>query len=405
MKINWDKKYLTITVYACIISAVSVLLVFACINFKYIIDFISRFFRLASPLMYGFIIAYLFNPLMKFCESKFKFIERKKPHKKLKRILSMVITYLLFTIIFVLFIALVVPQIVSSYNDLQAKLVDYFNSTQALIENLAESSALIKTIYDRIIEFVDINKITDSLVEILQGTYVVIQNITPYISNFVINIFGQFINVLLGIIFSIYFLASKEKLNAQIQKTMYAFIKKTNVEKIVEFGKFTDKTFGGFIVGKILESVIVGVVTFVILALINMPYYPLVALIVGVTNVIPFFGPFIGAIPSAFIIFIADPAYTIWFTIIIVVIQQLDGNILGPKILGNKTGLSAMWVIVAIIVMGGLYGIVGMFIGVPIFAVLYAVLKSFAEKRLAKKELPINTEDYKPSEEDHNEDI
>jgi len=355
--------------------------------------------------MYGFIIAYLFNPLMKFCESKFKFIERKKPHKKLKRILSMVITYLLFTIIFVLFIALVVPQIVSSYNDLQAKLVDYFNSTQALIENLAESSALIKTIYDRIIEFVDINKITDSLVEILQGTYVVIQNITPYISNFVINIFGQFINVLLGIIFSIYFLASKEKLNAQIQKTMYAFIKKTNVEKIVEFGKFTDKTFGGFIVGKILESVIVGVVTFVILALINMPYYPLVALIVGVTNVIPFFGPFIGAIPSAFIIFIADPAYTIWFTIIIVVIQQLDGNILGPKILGNKTGLSAMWVIVAIIVMGGLYGIVGMFIGVPIFAVLYAVLKSFAEKRLAKKELPINTEDYKPSEEDHNEDI
>jgi len=270
MKINWDKKYLTITVYACIISAVSVLLVFACINFNYIINFIDKFFKIISPLMYGFIIAYLFNPFMKFCEKKFKKIKR----KRLKRILSMIITYLFFTIVFILFIALIVPQIVSSYNDLQSKMSDYISTTQSFIENLTESSAFLKTQYDKIVEFIDIDKITDSLVEILQGTYAVAQNVTPYILNFVTMIINQLINALLGIIFSIYFLAQKEKLNAQLQKTMHAFIKKVNVEKIIEFGRFTDKTFGGFIMGKIFESLIVGVVTFIVLALVKMPYYP-----------------------------------------------------------------------------------------------------------------------------------
>lgn len=395
MKINWNSKYTTIAIYACVISFITALLVFAGLNFSHIISWLSRLYRLANPIIYGFIIAYILNPLVKLSEKYiFKFVSKKKPRKKLKRILSMLLTYMFMTTIISLFISIIVPQIVTSYNDLESKMITYVTSAQQWIENLIESSEFVMKQYNKLMEFIDIDKITDSLKDIIQEAYNIIKNISPHILDFISMIINQLKNALLGIIFSIYFLFSKEKLSAQIKKVMNAFMRKERVDGILNFGRFTDKTFGGFIIGKILSSTIIGIITFIILAIVDMPYYPIIALIIGITDLIPFFGPFLGAIPSAFIVFIAKPSYTIWFILIIVAIQQLEGNIISPKILGESTGLSAMWVVVAITIMGGLFGIIGMFIGVPVFAILYYIVKTIVDKRLQKKQLSIDTVDY-----------
>lgn len=168
----------------------------------------------------------------------------------------------------------------------------------------------------------------------------------------------------------------------------------------LELANFTDKTFGGYITGKLLDSLIIGIIMFIVCAICKMPYTPLVSVLVGVTNVIPIVGPFIGAIPGTFIIFIVDPVKAFWFIVINVVVQQLDGNVIGPKILGQTTGLSALWVMMSITIMGGLWGLFGMLISVPIFAVLYTLVKLFVEKRLAGKGAPTETVEYYAAIED-----
>ena len=398
MKINWNKEYTTIAVYVCVISLITTLLLFAGLNFPYILNWLASIYKLMSPVIYGFVIAYVLNPLVKLCEKYvFKFVSKKKPREKLRRILSMLLTYTFMATVLTLFIAVIVPQIVSSYKDLESKMLIYVTSAQAWIEDLIDRSEFAMQQYNKLMDFIDIDKITDSLQEFIQQIYNIIQNVSPYILDFVTMIVAQLKNALLGIIFSIYFMYSKEKLIAQLKKVTYAFMKKDRVEKLFDFGKMTDKTFGGFIIGNILDSVIIGILTFITLGLLKMPYYQIISLLVGVTNFIPFFGPFLGAIPSAFIIFIAEPSKTIWFIVIIIVIQQIDGNILKPKIFGESTGLSAMWVVVAITIMGGMFGIIGMLIGVPVFAILYYIVKTVVDNRLKAKELSADTEDYMQS--------
>ena len=395
MKIKWNKEYTIIAIYICAISLITILLLFAGLNFGKISGWLSRMYKLSSPIVYGFVIAYILNPILKLCEKYvFKFVTKKKPRNKLKRILSMLLTYIFMTTVIILFISVIVPQIAASYRDLESKMYSYVTSAQQWIEDLIDKSEFAMDQYNKIMAFIDIDKITDSLKEFIQNIYNFLQNVTPHIMDFIKETASQLRNVLIGIIFSIYFLYSKEKLIAQFKKVLYAFNKKERVEKIINFGKFTDKTFGGFIIGKILDSIIIGILTFIVLAIFKIPYYQIISLIVGVTNVIPFFGPFIGAIPSAFIIFIANPPMTIWFIIIIILIQQLDGNVIGPKILGESTGLSVMWVVIAITIMGGMFGIIGMLIGVPVFAILYYIVKTIVDNRLKSKELSADTQDY-----------
>ena len=191
-------------------------------------------------------------------------------------------------------------------------------------------------------------------------------HVVLYAGTFVIEIK----NAVLGLILSVYFLFSKELIIAQIKKVMTAILSPVKTSSIIKNLRYVSSTFGSFLTGKILESIIIGLLTFIVLGIFNVPFYPIVSLIVGVTDIIPIFGPFIGAIPSAFIIFLANPIKAIWFVIIILVIQQIDANIIGPKILGEKTGLSSMWVIISLAIAGGLFGVAGMILGVPLFAVL-----------------------------------
>ena len=197
-----------------------------------------------------------------------------------------------------------------------------------------------------------------------------------------------------ALIVCVYLLMSKENFFAQIRKVLYAFFKKTTVDKILYVGNLTSVTFNGFIIGKLIDSLIIGILAFICLSILNMPYVLLVSVIIGVTNIIPFFGPFIGAIPSTFIILIVDPMQAVWFMVFILILQQIDGNIIGPKILGNTTGLPAIWVMFAILVGGGLAGFVGMIAGVPTMAVLYTLFRAYVKQRLEQKDLPSETEEY-----------
>lgn len=372
MRIEWNKKYTTITVYACIVSAITILLIFLGINIKNAGEKLRALIKLLNPLIIGFIIAYLFNPLMCSCEKGlFRFVDNKKPRPVLKRVLALIATYLIFSVIIAVFMALVIPQVALSYNDLISNMSDYMASLTTLIRNLSRS-----------LPFIDMNALLEYLNEWISDSYTLIENITPYITGFFTTLLNQLKNAFLGVIISFYLLFSKEKITAQLKKIMYAFLPKKSGDNIISFLRFTDDTFGGFIIGKLLDSLIIGILTFIVLFIFKMPYFQLVSVIVGVTNVIPFFGPFIGAIPSAFIILIADPIKALWFIVIIIVIQQLDGNVIGPKILGETTGLSSLGVIVAITVMSGLLGVAGMFIGVPLFALIYIGFESMLRRRM-----------------------
>lgn len=210
----------------------------------------------------------------------------------------------------------------------------------------------------------------------------------------VVILVGGIFDVIIGMIISFYFLFSKEMFVRQIKKCTYAMFSSRHANLVLHFATKTNEIFGGFIIGKLIDSAIIGVLCFIGLSILKMPYTLLVSVIVGVTNIIPFFGPYIGAIPSAILIMLEDPMKGIYFIIFVLILQQFDGNILGPKILGNSTGLSAFWVIVAILLGGGLFGFVGMVMGVPTFAVLYYMVGVIMKSRLEKKELPTESSYY-----------
>ena len=201
-------------------------------------------------------------------------------------------------------------------------------------------------------------------------------------------------NVIVGIIIAIYVLNSKDLFAAQAKKIAYSIFSTEHANLFIKNTRFIHRVFGGFITGKLLDSLIIGMITFVFMSVFDMPYVVLISVIIGVTNFIPFFGPFIGAIPCSFLVLMVSPLKCLYFVIFILILQQFDGNILGPKILGDSTGLSSFWVMFAILIAGGLFGFVGMIIGVPLFAVLYSLITTLVNRSLADKDLPVKTSDY-----------
>ena len=201
-------------------------------------------------------------------------------------------------------------------------------------------------------------------------------------------------NFIIGFIISIYVMYNKESFAAQGKKLVFALMNTNTANQLIKDVRFTSDTFIGFISGKILDSFIIGCICFAGTSIMETPYALLVSVIVGVTNVIPFFGPYLGAIPSAILILMVNPIKCIYFIIFIIILQQVDGNIIGPKILGGSTGLSGFWIIFSITIFGGIMGIPGMIIGVPFFAVLYALIRRFSNRLLEKRGLPTETKMY-----------
>ena len=387
MKINWNNKYATIAMYAFLVICASILLYLGISQINSIKASVNDFIGTLQPFIIGGALAYLLNFILKFYED---YILSHKTFKRLKksgkRGIGLLLTYITATIITYLFIQFVLPQLLDSIIGLVNNIPQYLNDLTKVTNDIFDNLNLQP-------EYISL--ITDKFGEAITYIITLISNLVPVIGNFIVGATSSILNIIIGIIISIYILIDKEKFMALGKKIVYALCSEEKAKFILRLATQSNMTFSRFIGGKILDSFIIGLLTFVILTIFKMPYILLISVIVGVTNIIPFFGPFIGGIPAAIIILFVSPIQALWFVVIIIVIQQIDGNIIGPKILGDSIGISAFWILFSLLVAAKLMGFVGMIIGVPLFAIFYSIIKEIVEERLRKKGLPIETEKYK----------
>ena len=387
MKINWNNKYATIAMYAFLVICASILLYLGISQINSIKASVNDFIGTLQPFIIGGALAYLLNFILKFYED---YILSHKTFKRLKksgkRGIGLLLTYITATIITYLFIQFVLPQLLDSIIGLVNNIPQYLNDLTKVTNEIFDDLNLQP-------EYISL--ITDKFGEAITYIITLISNLVPVIGNFIVDATSSILNIIIGIIISIYILIDKEKFMALGKKIVYALCSEEKAKFILRLATQSNMTFSRFIGGKILDSFIIGLLTFVILTIFKMPYILLISVIVGVTNIIPFFGPFIGGIPAAIIILFVSPIQALWFVVIIIVIQQIDGNIIGPKILGDSIGISAFWILFSLLVAAKFMGFVGMIIGVPLFAIFYSIIKEIVEERLRKKGLPIETEKYK----------
>lgn len=392
MKINWNDKYNTIAMYT-FLTCVAIALAFTAISrFSLVMGFLSQISEILTPFIYGGVLAYLLNPLMVNIEKKFLpfvFRSKFKPKQKTLRGLAILLTFLLAALVLAVFFMIVIPQVAVSVMGIVNRIPGYVpvvsEALTRLMDQLPDAELLPAAL---------VSKVEDIAKNLLQTIYTGMSRMVPMLFSYTSRVTTSVLNVVVGVIISVYMLADKERFFAQLKKILYALFPKSIVNKTIEIAHQSNRTFIGFISGKILDSTIIGIICFVCMTVFGMPSAMLVSVIVGLTNIIPYFGPFIGAIPSAVIILLDSPMMAFWFLIFILVLQQFDGNILGPKILGNSTGLTAFWVVFSIMIFGGLFGFIGMVIGVPTFSVIYSLFGTFVNYRLRKKSLSTDTADY-----------
>lgn len=390
-----NHKYRAIALYALGVILICLSFFLIITNFQTISTFFKGIMNVLAPFIYGIIIAYLTNPLMKLLERKvLRFKPGSKWEKKVKRPLAVTLTFLIFGAIVTVIVWLIVPQVVKSFMELETQIESYVTAAQTIVDQFVRDFPLFNGQYETLSEFLDVNELTTDIKQLITN----FSNYLEMAANYVLKYGSKFVievkNALIGIIAAVYLLLSKERLIAKLKRALAAILKRRHYLNLIYLMRYTDKTVGGFLIGKIIDSVIIGFLTLFVMNLAKMPFAPLISVIVGVTNIIPFFGPFIGAIPSAFIIFIADPSMTLWFILMIFVIQQLDGNVIGPKILGSSTGMTSLAVLVAITIAGGFFGFAGMIFGVPAAAVICALSRQFMEKRLRTKHMPTDLAYY-----------
>ncbi len=363
--------------------ALSILFFFLIYRFQGFGNAISKVTGILMPFIYGAVIAYLLKPV---CNTVENFLRRLLPEKMGSTANMLAVAFsLLFGIlvVYALFM-MIVPQLVTSvttlYYTAQNNIRDFVDwaSKQEIIASNEQLLDFIKTSYNKLQANLDTwvkETLLPSMQSILSGAAVGVMSFVAFLKNFVI-----------GLIVSVYLLASRKKFGQQGKLILYSLVKPRWADLFLEEVCYADKMFGGFINGKILDSAIIGVLCYIACLIFKFPSALLVSVIIGVTNVIPFFGPFIGAIPATLLILIQNPIKALWFVLFVLVLQQVDGNIIGPKILGNTTGLSSFWVLFAILLFGGLWGFVGMIIGVPLFAVIYDVIKKLVFHGLKRNE-------------------
>ena len=394
---NWDKKYLHWGVTAFCVIACSILFYMALAFLPAIGGALRSLMKILSPFIWGMVIAYLLNPLNKtLYKNVFLPLTEKLSGKKKKgapglaKGLSVLISLAVFLAVITALFYLIIPQLYASIETI-------VNNSGSYIEQISEWSQRMLTDYPDLRDFVtekfeEINTNLFSWLRdtILPGLGSLVSNVTAGVYYFVRAVY----NIVVGVIVSIYLLGNMDSVTARANRLAYCVFGMERAEKLRAALRFTDRTFMGFINGKLLDSAIIGLICYIVCAILNMPYALLVSVIIGVTNIIPFFGPLIGAIPSAFIILLVDPLKCLIFIIFIVILQQVDGNIIGPKILGGTIGINGFWVMFSIILGAGLFSFWGMLLGVPVFVVLYTGVNSLIERRLAKRDLPVNAHDY-----------
>lgn len=348
-----------------------------------------------QPIIIGIVLAYLLNPIVKTIEGWLagmlgKYVKNEKRVKGLSRMLGIAGAWLFFATIIVVLVASILPTITDSIMNMIRTFPEEVDNLLVWINEVIEDGSELEIFINETI--VSVSAWFEAW---LKDTFL------PQLEHYIASIMSGAVagvklvmNIFIGVVVSIYILTTKEKFAGQAKKIVYAFFKPSKANVIIDTVRKSHELFGGFISGKLLDSLIIGILAYIVLSIMNMPYTMLVSVIVGVTNVIPFFGPFIGAIPSFFIILLQDPMQSLYFLIFIFILQQIDGNIIGPKILGNSTGMTAFWIVFSTTFFGGLWGFPGMVLGVPLTAVAYYIIGRILGYMLKRRGLPIETDAY-----------
>ena len=432
MKINWNKKYTTIAIYAIVVIIFAVLFIKLTYNFDTLKQAFSWVGSIGAPIICGIVIAYILNPLMVWLENKIfgKYkaempqeqnivvrklqqssvgdkavvktlekhsapMEKKVRRRKLiARTVSLVLTFIIFLAAITGIAVAIVPNVSKSIVTLAENMDGYIQKIDKWVTNVFESKPeVMESIFKEIKSFQDLlSKIAGSLEPMTKD---IIGNLSGFIGNILVGLK----NFLLGFIIAIYLLFSKERLMAQMKKIVCAFLKPMRAQGFLHGCSRSNDIFKKYIISNLVDSLIILVFMMIGMFAMGMPYQMLIAVVCAVTNLIPFFGPFLGAIPCGLLILLVDPPKVIWFAIFVLVLQQLDGNVIKPLLFGETMGLPAIWVLISIIVGGAMFGIPGMLLGAPVFAVFYMMFAEYVKNKLQKKNLPGETEVYEANSE------
>lgn len=395
MKMSGERNYLYMGLTAFAVIAATVVLIFAFFRYDLIVSIVSFIIKMLAPVAYGLIIAYLLNPIVKFCEKVLGKIFLKKPKKpeSAKKVLtgfSIFLAFLFALIIIAAIVLMIVPQLIQNITFFINNLSGYYQTATEFIDKFfrenkefyAGSSELLDTVYNYLRNFLTdtvIPKLTDVAGDVTAG---------------LIEAVNFLYNLAMSITVSLYMLISRNKLLAQCKKVIYSLFSRYHANRINYAAHYVNSVFSRYIIGRIVNSLIVGAICFVLMSILRMPYALMLSVVVGITDFIPVIGPWIGAVPSALILLLVDPLKALEFVIMIILLQLFDGNFLGAKISGKATGIDSFWVVFAILVFGALFGFAGVVVGVPIMAVLYTYLGHLINRGLKRKNLSPYTADY-----------
>ena len=379
-----------------IVVCVGILLAITLLHLKELWSGLAALLHTVMPFVVGFAIAFLLLPIVNRVEKLFgKVLSRKKPHPKLCRVLATVIAYVVLLALLSGFFAILVPQLITSIKSILQYVRSFVTSNRETINQLLLKYEFMSIEGEKLVIAWE-NVVSQAM----NYTSLLVDNLMAISSSVYTIVFQLFV----GMVAAFYLLMDKEKFCAQMKKLCYSLFKPNTCELLIYWTRRAHRIFAGFITGKILDSFIIGVICYVCMLIFRIEYPLLISVIVGVTNIIPFFGPFIGAIPCALILLLVNPLSALWFLIFIVILQQLDGNLIGPFILGDYVGLSPFWIMLSIMIGGGLFGFAGMLLSVPLCALIYAIVRVIMEARLRRRSLPTESDFYVNAPENLQED-
>jgi predicted PurR-regulated permease PerM len=389
-----EGKYFRLGLTLLTVIILSILFYITLENVGTVFGAIKQVLSLFSFVFYGIAFAYLMNPIQKLVEKGLKklFGRRNVTERglhKLSRTVSVIVALLSFLAILYGLIAMVVPQLVESLTETfsQENLQNYYDKITTWLNNVVRGTPVEDWLQER------------DPVKAVQDWVTKEINIFSTLGNAVNEVYGVakvLFNMIIGIVAAVYLLISKEKFIAQTKKIIVSVFRPKTADRLFEIGRLTNRSFGGFIVGKLIDSLIIGILSYIGMIILGLPYPLLSSALVGIFNIIPFFGPLIGIVPAALLILLQSPIQCLYFLIFEIILQQVDANIIGPRILGGRLGISEFWILVSITILGGVFGFPGMILGVPAFTVFYTLISQAVRNALKKKTLPVETDEYYP---------
>ncbi len=385
MKFKRDDRALSVAIHSFLVIAVAILAVLFFINLPRFWDAFSTFINSLWSVIIGFSIAYICSPLVRFAENII-LPRLSRRSRRIARILAIAITTVIVVLIITVLVFMIVPQIALNFDAISRRVSSYLDAIVTQLDEWIEGTGLFPQ-FEGVLSLLKLQNVSSTLTDFLS-------DIALFLSRLGLQLVEAVVNLLIGAFLAVHILYHKELIGATVKRTTLSLCSFRVYRWLSDLLHYADRTFGQFIVGKLFDSLIVGLLCFILFALIGIPYYPLVSAVICIASIIPAFGYILGAIPCFIIVWFESPSMAIWFLFALLLVQQLDGNIIGPKIVGAATGLPSFFIITAIILAGAYLGPIGWFIGVPLFAVIGHILTDTLDRVLVKKDLPTEGEHY-----------